>query len=76
MKELLDYILSSIIQENYTVEEKEDNGKLILEIKIPKEKMGLVIGKGGRIIKAIQDIVRIKARLENKIVFINVSEKN
>ena len=74
MKELLDFILVSLIKDGYEVSEKEEDGKTIFEIKVVPDKIGLLIGKRGRIIKAVQDIVKIKARLENKIVYIKVVE--
>lgn len=75
MKELLEYIVKSLIEDGYEIEEKEEDGKTIFEIKVVQDKIGLLIGKHGRIIKAVQDIVKIRARLENKIVFIKVVEK-
>lgn len=76
MRQLLEYILNQIIGEDYQIEESEENGKVSFNVKVPQELIGTLIGKGGRVIKAIQDILRIKAKLENKIVFINVSEKS
>lgn len=75
MKELLEYILNSLIEDSYEIDQKEENGKTIFEIKVVPDKIGLLIGKHGRIIKAVQDIVKIRARLENKIVYIKVVEK-
>jgi len=75
MKELLEYILSSLIEDGYEFDEKEEDGKTIFEIKVVPDKIGLLIGKRGRVIKAVQDIVKIKARLENKIVYVKVVEK-
>lgn len=75
MKELLEYILNSLIEDGYEINQKEENGKTIFEIKVVPDKIGLLIGKRGRIIKAVQDIVKIRARLENKIVYIKVVEK-
>lgn len=75
MKELLDYILISLIKEGYEIEEREEDGRTIFEIKVVPDKIGLLIGKRGRVIKAVQDIVKIKARLENKIVYVKVVEK-
>lgn len=75
MNELLEYILKSLIEDGYEIDQKEENGKTIFEIKVVPDKIGLLIGKRGRIIKAVQDIVKIRARLENKIVYIKVVEK-
>lgn len=76
MKELLDYILDNLIgKDNYTITENTEDGRVSLEVSVDKEMMGLVIGKGGKTIKSIQDLVRVKARLEDKHVYVNVVEK-
>jgi predicted RNA-binding protein YlqC (UPF0109 family) len=76
MKKLLDYILDNLIgKENYTITESSEDERVNFEVSVDKEMMGLVIGKGGKTIKAIQDLVRVKARLEDKHVYVNVVEK-
>ena len=75
MRELLHFIVKSIIEDDFEIDEKEEEGHVNFTLKIPKDKMGLVIGKGGRIIKSIQDIIRVKATLEKKYVYIQVEEK-
>jgi uncharacterized protein len=73
MKELLEYIVKGIIDEtDFEVSEKEDNGQLILLIKVKPEVAGLVIGKGGQTIKSIQNIISVKAAKENRNVFVKV----
>lgn len=73
MRELLEYIVKGIINEgDYEISEIEDNGQLILQIKVKPEAAGLLIGKGGQTIKSIQNIISVKARKENKNVFIKV----
>jgi predicted RNA-binding protein YlqC (UPF0109 family) len=76
MDKLLKYILDSIVgKNNYEIEESEDEARVTYQIKSAPSDIGLIIGKGGRTIKAIQNIVRVKARLESKAVFISVSEE-
>ncbi|OGM18710.1 hypothetical protein A2685_02740 [Candidatus Woesebacteria bacterium RIFCSPHIGHO2_01_FULL_37_10] len=75
MKDFLDFMLKNIISDGYEIEEVEEEGRLNLNVSVDKAKVGLVIGKGGRIIQAIQDLVRVKARLENKFVYVNVKER-
>lgn len=75
MKELLEFILENITgSKNFTVSEKEEEGRFSLEIKVDKGLIGLLIGKGGRTIKSIQNLLRVKGRLENKNVFVNIVE--
>ena len=75
MKELLIFLLKEITGKEFSVEEIEESGRISLQVKADSQDMGMIIGKGGRTIKAIQDILRVKGSLEEKSVFINVSEK-
>jgi len=75
MKELMMFILEGITgSKKFTIEEKEEDGIITLDIKAPSDTVGIVIGKGGRVIKSIQNLARVKARLLRKKVFLNVSE--
>jgi len=77
MKDLAEFIVKNIVTEGrYAISEKEEDGKTIVEIEAAPEVIGLIIGKGGNTIKAIQTIIRIKGRLENKLVNVNVQESN
>jgi uncharacterized protein len=75
MKDLLTYILSGILGEtDFVINETETEGQVELEIKAKKESMGLIIGKGGNTIKAIQTLLRVRGRIDNKLVHVSVSE--
>lgn len=76
MKELLSFILEEITGgNNFSIEESEvEAGKIVLEVKADPAVMGLIIGKGGNTIKAITTVLRVKGRIEQKFVNINVSE--
>lgn len=73
MKDLLTYIVKNLIGDNFEIEEMEEGeSRITFIIKVPSSSAGLIIGKEGRIIKAIQNILRMKATLEKKYVSINV----
>lgn len=75
MEELLKYLLTEISGSNdFTIEKEESDEDIIFNVKVKSELMGLIIGKGGNTIKAIQTILRIKARKEGSRVTVNVSE--
>ncbi|MBU0569189.1 KH domain-containing protein [Patescibacteria group bacterium] len=75
MKELLTYILEKLTgKKDIKIEEKKEGDNVYLEIFSDPENIGLIIGKNGNTIKAIQDVLRVRARLENVMVFVNVSE--
>lgn len=75
MKELLEYILKGILGEaDFRVDEEIDGDFVRLTIKVEPEIVGIVIGKGGATIKALRNILRIKATLEKKGVSVNIAE--
>ncbi|MBN1168782.1 KH domain-containing protein [Candidatus Woesebacteria bacterium] len=76
MKELLEHIISSLIDEKYyEIEENVDGDNIRFILKVDQEFIGMIIGKGGKTVKSIRNILRIKAVLENKGVFLEVVEK-
>ncbi|MBI3984622.1 MAG: KH domain-containing protein [Candidatus Levybacteria bacterium] len=76
MKDTLNYIVSSIVEKETAVEisETEENGILNFVIKVDPTDMGRIIGKNGKVIKAIRNIMKIPAMKQNKKVFISLSE--
>lgn len=66
MDKLLEFILKGIFPENTpTFEKREEEGYVEYNVAVIKEKMGQIIGKEGRVIKAIRNIMKIKATLEH-----------
>ena len=62
MKELLEYILKGILGEaDFRVDEEVDGDFVRLSIKVEPEVTGIVIGKGGSTIKALRNILRVRA---------------
>lgn len=77
MKETLQFIVSSIVDnaEAVSVEEQEgENGILNLIVTVAKEDMGKVIGKEGKVIRSIRNIMKIKAMKENVRINISLAE--
>ncbi len=71
MKELLLYIVENIVNNPADVkvsEQTREFGEVVLELKVNPEDMGLVIGKGGKIIKAVRSLIRTKAIVDKKKV--------
>lgn len=77
-KELLDYIVKNLVQfpEQVTIEEAEieEGKKLVLKLKVAKEDMGRVIGKEGRIIRSLREIMYSYAIKNGSKVTIEVEE--
>jgi predicted RNA-binding protein YlqC (UPF0109 family) len=79
MKDLLEYLVKSIVSKPEAVKVEEivtPDGFVNLRLTVDPEDMGSVIGKGGRIIKALRNLVRVKAIKEDKRVNVELMEKN
>lgn len=76
MKNALAYIIASIVDdpEKVTIEESEDNGVVEFTIIVPKEQLGKIIGKDGKVIRAIRNVLKIPAIKENKKIHISLQE--
>lgn len=74
MKELLELVAKALVDypEDVSVTEVEGEKSLILELRVAKEDMGKVIGKQGRIAKAIRTVVKAAAVKENKRVVVEI----
>ncbi|GIM27827.1 UPF0109 protein [Clostridium polyendosporum] len=74
MKELVELIAKSLVDNPEAVQVKEVAGEqsLILELKVDPEDMGKVIGKQGRIAKAIRTVVKAAAVKDNKRVVVEI----
>ncbi len=75
MKELLNYLLYKIVSDPDQIEINEDinaEGETVLNVSIPETERGIVIGKQGKNIQSIRNIVSIIAKREDKRVRIKI----
>ena len=74
MKELVEIIAKLLVDKPEDVHVNEVLGEesIILELKVSPEDMGKVIGKQGRIAKAIRTVVKAAAIKENKKVVVEI----
>ena len=74
MKGLLEVIAKSLVDnpDEVVVTEKETEKGLVLELTVAPSDMGKVIGKQGRIAKAIRSVVKAAASRENKQVSVEI----
>lgn len=74
MKELVETIAKSLVDNPDMVQVNEVFGEqsVILELRVAPEDMGKVIGKQGRIAKAIRTVVKAAAIKENKRVVVEI----
>ena len=67
-------IVAAIIGDDAKIDinEKEKEGTIILELSVDKENMGKVIGRKGKIAKAIRVLVKACASEANKKVTVDI----
>ena len=68
MKELVEVIAKALVDdpESVVVNEREEKKTTVLEVRVAESDMGKVIGKQGRIAKAIRSVVKAAAAKEDK----------
>jgi predicted RNA-binding protein YlqC (UPF0109 family) len=77
MKKLLEFILEAITgSSDCKVDEQTDGDHVNLVISAPQEVIGLIIGKSGKTIKAIRNLIKVRATLEKKGVSISIAENS
>ncbi len=74
MKDLLEFIARSLVDkpDEVKVHQVEGERSLILELKVAEDDMGKVIGKQGRIAKAIRTVINAAAVKEEKRVIVEI----
>ncbi|MEF9944983.1 MAG: KH domain-containing protein [Lachnospiraceae bacterium] len=76
MKELVEVIAKALVDqpEDVVVTEKTEGKTTVLELKVADSDMGKVIGKQGRIAKAIRSVVKAAAAKEDKKVIVEIMQ--
>lgn len=74
MKELVEVIAKALVDDpdSVAVSERQDGRTTVIEIRVAESDMGKVIGKQGRIAKAIRSVVKAAAAKEDKKVVVDI----
>lgn len=74
MSELVEYIAKALVDnpDEVSVNEVEGSQSVIIELKVAQEDMGKVIGKQGRIAKAIRTVVKAASIKQDKRVVVEI----
>lgn len=74
MLKLVEAIAKSLVDhpESVEVTETVDNDTIVIELRVAPQDMGKVIGKQGRIAKALRTVVKAAAVKENKKVVVEI----
>ena len=76
MKDLVALIARSLVDhpDAVNVAEREDDGTVVLQLTVASEDVGKVIGRQGRIVKALRQVVKAAATRAGKRVVVEVGE--
>ena len=74
MKEVLEIIAKALVEhpDEVSIKEIADGDSITLELSVADSDMGKVIGKQGKIAKAIRTVVKAAASMENKHVSVDI----
>lgn len=78
MKKALEYIITQIVEdpERVKIDEQEDQDMINFMISVAPSDMGKVIGKNGKVIRAVRNVIKISAIKQNKKINIALSENH
>ena len=76
MKELVEVIAKALVDnpDEVVVTEREDGRNVTIELHVAASDMGKVIGKQGRIAKAIRTVVKAAASRDDKKVIVDIAQ--
>ncbi|MBP3347728.1 MAG: KH domain-containing protein [Clostridia bacterium] len=74
MKDLVKFIAQSLVEfpQQVVVTQKEDGDNITIELKVAPEDMGKVIGKHGKIARAIRCVTKAAASKQDKHVNVEI----
>lgn len=76
MKDLIESIAKQLVDDpsQVSVSEIDEGDRVRIELKVAKEDMGRVIGKGGRVANSIRVLLRVAAAREGKRATLDIVE--
>jgi predicted RNA-binding protein YlqC (UPF0109 family) len=75
VEELLRYLVRALVDERDEVKVEsfeEDDGTVVLELTVADDDVGKVIGRGGRTVNALRNVIRASAVKQDKRVLVDV----
>lgn len=76
MKELIEFISSSLVDDPTQVQvtQYRRGSQVNIELRVAKEDMGRVIGRGGRVASAMRSLLRVAAGQQDKRASLEIIE--
>ena len=74
MRELVEFLARALVDDPDAVgvEELEEDGDLVLEVRVAEDDLGRVIGRGGRVANAIRTVAKAAATREDRRVIVDI----
>ena len=74
MRELIEFLARRLVDQpdDVTVEEAEEDGALVLRLRVAPDDVGKVIGRQGRLARALRTIVRAGSVREGRRVVLEI----
>ncbi len=76
MRDLVEYLLRGIVErpDQVRVEELEDERGAVLRVRVAPEDVGKVIGRGGRMARALRTLVRAAGTRSGRSVVLEIED--
>lgn len=76
MVQLVEHIVKALVDhpDHVSVNQQEKGKTILLELSVHKDDMGKVIGKNGRVAKAVRNVVNAAGCVQNKNVRLEIAE--
>ena len=76
MRELVEVIAKALVDhpDEVVVTQRQEGRATVVEVRVADSDMGKVIGKQGRIAKAIRSVVKAAAAKEDKKVIVDIAD--
>lgn len=76
MEDLIKLLVEPLVEDikKVKIEKKQEGNNILFTLIVPKEEIAKVIGKNGKMIKSIKNLLKIRAIKENVFANIEVQE--
>jgi predicted RNA-binding protein YlqC (UPF0109 family) len=76
MRDLVEFVVRALVSEPEAVrvDEVEENGDIVLEVRVAPDDLGRVIGREGRVANAIRTLAKAAATVEGGRVMVEIVE--
>ena len=76
MRDLVEFLTRTRVEDPdaVSVEEVDDNGDIVLEVRVAEDDLGRVIGRGGRVANALRTVAKAAGARDDQRVIVEILE--